>query len=212
MSIRGGAGIPVVTVDANIWYQSFPRYLIFDLQAFQVCEFQWSDRIWEECEERLSEEPTSFDDEKLDDLYEEMVDFLGECHYLNTPKYSSQISQIKLPDPDDAHILYLAYLTGSHYLLTENLKHFPAEIAVRNRLRKVIPLDDFLCELLKNRQERFLATISQTIADMRRQRQTVTKILNDLGTKNECPKVREELDPHIPFIEARVASLRNKPF
>ena len=167
MSIRGREDAPVVTVDSNIWYQSFPRNLILDLHSFQVCDFQWSDRIWKECEDKLKEKPTRLDGNRLAKLREEMRDFLGEYHRLNTHKHSDQISQIKLPDPDDDHVLYLAYMTGSHYLLTENLKHFPSEIAIRNSLRKVIPLDDFLCELLENREDRFLAAISQTIADMK---------------------------------------------
>jgi len=202
MRIRGREGVPVVTVDSNIWYQSFPRNLIFDLQALRVCDFQWSDRIWKECEDELKEKPARLNSKRLGKLREAMKNFLGECHYLNTQEHSDQISQIKLPDPDDDHVLYLAYMTGSHYLLTENLKHFPSEIAIRNSLRKVIPLDDFLCELLENREDRFLAAISQTIADMKKQRQTVTQILDDLETKNECPKAREELDTHIPVIEA----------
>ena len=40
----------------------------------------------------------------------------------------------------------------------------------------------------------------------------MTQILDDIETKNECPKAREELDTHIPVIEARVALLRGELF
>jgi len=136
---------------------------------------------------------------------------MGECHNLDTPEHSEQIAEIDLSDPKDNHVLYLAYLTDSYYLVTENLKHFPAEIAIRNKLRKVLSLDDFLCEMLEKFESPLINAISRTITDMKKQPQTVTEILNDLGTKNECPKIRKKLDPYIPSIEARVASLRDKP-
>ena len=211
MRMRGGADIPVVTVDSNIWYKDFPRYLIFHLQVFQVCEFQWSDMIWEECERSLGKPPTSLDDGQLENLYNMMVSLLGECHYLNTQKHLNQISRIKLADPKDAHVLYLAYLTGSHYLVTENLKHFPAQKVIKNKLSEVLSLDDFLCEMLEQFEYKFLDAISQTIADMEKKQETVEEILNKLNTKNECPEIRGKLDPHISYIEANVASLRGNP-
>jgi len=205
---RAGSGIPVVTVDSNIWYMDFPRYLLLYLQAFAVCEIQWSNMIRDEFERNLREPPLSLDDEQLEHLYETMVSSLGDPHNLNKQRHLDQISQIKLPDPDDAHVLYLAYLTGSDYLVTNNLKHFPAKKVIKDRLRRVLSLDDFLCEMLKRYEDRFLNAISATMAGMRRKQNTPTEILNQLENKNGCPKICQKLEGYIPYIEAQVASLR----
>lgn len=52
----------MVTVDANIWHQAFPRYLILNLHQGGMYNVQWSDIIWDECERSLRELARSLKD------------------------------------------------------------------------------------------------------------------------------------------------------
>ena len=196
MEIRHVTGpVLAATIDANIWYKDFPRFLIFHLQILQACEFHWSDIIWEECESNLRRPPTSLDDRQLDHVYALMVSTMGECHNLDTPEHSEQIAEIDLSDPKDNHVLYLAYLTDSYYLVTENLKHFPAEIAIRNKLRKVLSLDDFLCEMLEKFESPLINAISRTITDMKKTTTNCDRNFERSRNQKRMPKDSQETRP-----------------
>jgi hypothetical protein len=58
------------------------------------------------------------------------------------------INTLKLPDPNDRHVLAAAIHSGSGAIITFNLKDFPPEVAKRYRIEILHP-DEFLQSQLK---------------------------------------------------------------
>jgi len=80
---------------------------------------------------------------------------------------------IKLPDPNDRHVVAAAYAGGAEVLVTYNLRHFPEEALLPFELEPLHP-DAFLTDLLvaeiraNGRPRRVLAAIRALRAGLRK--------------------------------------------
>jgi len=216
-----GRSRPRATIDSNVWHQAFPRYLITNLHLEKMCQAQWSDLIRKECEKSLQKPNPGLSVAEVTRALKAIHDSIGDYLLLDTNFHRNQIKQMlasmpskAVPDHKDVHVMYLANLTNSDYLVTNNLKHFPSKVT-KNYQFKVTSLDDFFCEMMDAAPTRFRAAITRTIVPMRQKGESVQEILNRLGEKKNgynCPKTRQKLDKYISAIEADVEEERQKLF
>ena len=203
-------------MDANVLFQSFPRYLFLRLHKHEICQIKCSRLIWKECAEKLQIEFDDIDDAKIEEIEKEIEERIGGLYDLSSDSHSKKIEEVFLPDLDDKHVLYLASYTSSQFLVTNNLADFPKSHLLHDRNKflelrpdfEVVSCDRFLCTLIQEEiQERescakFLAAVAATMSVM--WNHSVSEILHKLGNENGCPDTYELLEPHAGRIEVLV--------
>lgn len=203
---------PRVTVDANVWHQSFPRYLILRLHYARTCNVRWSDRICEEFETSLqnSEHGPKLSSQRVGDIKQEFRKALGDYEPLDTPEHQEGIEMLldSMPadvvrDEDDIHVMYFADWSRSDYLVTQNLRHFTGKVAENFQFTEM-SLDDFLCDLLETSPAKFDGALLETLTPMRKKGHSVRKILEDLGKSDKPKKKGKEGGYNCPEISSRL--------
>lgn len=203
-------------MDANVLFQSFPRYLLLRLHENEICQVKCSRLIWKECAKKLQIEFDKIDDAKIEEIEKEIEERIGGLLDLSSGSHPKKIAEVFLPDLDDRHVLYLAAYTSSHFLVTDNLADFPEMNLLdgKNKYLKlrsdfeVVSCDSFFCTLIQEEiQElgtctKFLVALAETISVMRNH--SVSEILKKLGKENNCPDTYTLLEPQTKRIEVLV--------
>ena len=78
----------------------------------------YSDKIWEECKKALLDYDININHEKI---YRRIISSIGEGVVLNKAQHQQEIEKLYLQDSKDRHVLYLASISESRYLVTYNL-------------------------------------------------------------------------------------------
>lgn len=130
-------------LDANVFFLTRMTDALLVFADSDLYDPIWSIRIMDEVREHLPQIWTHVDSEGLE-------------RYLATiakafPKASvegrdSVRDTLELPDPDDRHVLATAIEAKARYIVTENLKDFPAEFVTPWGVQAV-SADDFLAML-----------------------------------------------------------------
>jgi predicted nucleic acid-binding protein len=142
-------------LDANVLYPAPLRDILLQLTVADLFRAKWSATIHQEwIEALLRNEPhrERATLEKLRDLMDSKTrDSL-------VTGYEELIPSLKLPDPDDRHVLAAAIVGRCDVIVTKNLKHFPDEALKKYKIEKLHP-DDFLLNQLNLAPVRFCAEL-----------------------------------------------------
>lgn len=115
----------IAVLDACVLYPAPLRDLLLSLADNGLYKPKWSAEIQDEwCRNLLLNRP---------DLKKEQLQLTVESMNLafpdsNVDKYSSLISSITLPDPDDRHVVAAAIRSKANVIVTYNIKDFPGSI------------------------------------------------------------------------------------
>jgi len=190
-----------------------------------VCDVQCADTVWAECEESLQKPNPGLSPKRVETIYWEIHKALVKFHrFVNTDHEDRMLEMFghmkseAVPDLKDIHVMYLAAITESDYLVTYNLSDFTREASEGHRF-KVASLDDFLCDMLDAYPADFIAALARTIAAMTKKDDTVRKIIRRLGKPEnadgeeeesgyDCPEISSRLLARIGTIEAAVLQER----
>lgn len=112
--------------------------------------------------------------------------------------YESIIPGLKLPDPNDRHVLAAAIRSGSNVIVTFNLKDFPAAILASYSVEAQHP-DEFLTHLLDLHPWTFCKTVREQREDLVNPTQTAVELLETLerqgaGLPLTTARLREMVD------------------
>src|SRR5438270_9183993 len=107
-------------LDACVLYPAHLRDLLLSMALTDLFRVRWTDRIHEEWIRNLV--AAGHDAEKLARTRRLMNEAVPDCLIEG---YESLIETLKLPDPDDRHVLAAAITGGVDVIVTANLKHFP---------------------------------------------------------------------------------------
>lgn len=112
--------------------------------------------------------------------------------------YESIIPGLKLPDPNDRHVLAAAIRSGSNVIVTFNLKDFPAAILASYSVEAQHP-DEFLTHLLDLHPWTFCKTVREQREDLVNPTQTAIELLETLerqgaGLPLTTARLREMVD------------------
>jgi hypothetical protein len=88
-----------------------------------MVQAKWTDVVLGEMLAGLSRNRPDIPPQKLDRLRVLMNAAVRDCLVSG---YEPLIEGLKLPDPDDRHVLAAAIKSGAQVIVTRNLKHFPA--------------------------------------------------------------------------------------
>lgn len=114
-----------VVLDACVLYPAPLRDLLLSLAHHEVYKPKWSKEIQEEWSRNLLMNRPDLKKEQLQTTIEAMNIAFPDAE---VTKYSSLISVVTLPDPNDRHVLAAAIRSKADVIVTYNLKHFPKAI------------------------------------------------------------------------------------
>jgi predicted nucleic acid-binding protein len=166
----------VVLCDATALYPNAQRDLIIRLSQHGLVQAKWTMEILDEMvRARLRRNP-DLEREKLDRLCQRMNEAVADCLVTG---YEPLMGGLKLPDPDDRHVLAAAIRCGAQVIVTTNLKDFPADDLAEWDIDPKSP-DDFVLDQISI-DDRIVFTCVQEIANSRtRSPQTAADVLAEL--------------------------------
>lgn len=152
----------VVVYDANVLYGNTLRDLLIRLAMTGRLQAKWTSGILDEMQRNLAVNRPDIPEEKLGKLRLLMNSAVRDCL---VEGYEPLIEGLKLPDPDDRHVLAAAIKVGARIIVTSNLKDFPSEHLAPWEIEAKSP-DDFVLDQI-DLDGRVVWACVQQIADSR---------------------------------------------
>lgn len=113
----------IVVYDANVLYPNTLRDLLIRIAQADMVQARWTSEILDEMLGALGENRPDIPPERLDRLRGLMNAAVRDCLVSG---YEPLIEGLKLPDPQDRHVLAAGIKAGAQVIVTRNLKDFPA--------------------------------------------------------------------------------------
>jgi predicted nucleic acid-binding protein len=134
---------PVAVYDACVLYPFHLRNVLIQCAFDGLVEARWTDDINDEWIRNLAANTPALPIERLIATRDRMKAVLPDA---DVADYHHLISELRLPDPDDRHVLAAAIAGKAAYIVTWNLKDFPAKDLASHRVTSQSP-DAFLTDL-----------------------------------------------------------------
>jgi predicted nucleic acid-binding protein len=133
-----------VVYDANVLYPNTLRDLLIRIAQSGAVLAKWTNAILDEMAAALRRNRPDIPAQKIGRLRELMNRAVRDCLVSG---YEPLMEGLKLPDPDDRHVLAAAIKVGAQVIVTRNLKDFPAETLDRYDIEAQHP-DEFLHHMM----------------------------------------------------------------
>lgn len=147
----------IVFLDANVLYPAALRDFFMRLALQDLFQARWSNQVHEEWMEAVQRDFPNITRTQLERTRDLMnrnaVDSL-------VTGFEPRIASIKLPDPDDRHVLAAAITGAAARIITFNLKDFPPAALQPYAIKAQHP-DGFIIQLMEMDIERVCAAARQ---------------------------------------------------
>jgi predicted nucleic acid-binding protein len=114
----------VVLYDASVLYPSILRDLLIRIAQSGLAQAKWTEEILDEMFGALRRQRPDLDPTKLERTRALMATAVRDWKISG---YEPLIDALKLPDPDDRHVLAAAIRARAQIIVTSNLRDFPAD-------------------------------------------------------------------------------------
>lgn len=175
-----------VVYDACVLYPAPLRDLLMRLALTDLCRARWTNLIHDEwIRSVLRQRP----DLRADDL--ERTRSLMNAHVRDglIAGFEHLISTVRLPDPNDRHVVAAAIHGGASLIVTFNVRDFPPGQLAPYGLATQHP-DDFICELLEHSPARVCEAVSRHRRALRNPPRTADEYLATLERQGLMRMVR----------------------
>jgi predicted nucleic acid-binding protein len=132
----------VAVYDANVLYPSTLRDVLIRVAMTGLVQAKWTDRILDEVFNSIKANRPDLDPPKLARTRRLMTTAVRDSMVTG---YEPLVEALKLPDPDDRHILAAAIRARAQLIVTFNLRDFPADELAAWDVEAKHP-DDFLVD------------------------------------------------------------------
>ena len=109
--------------------------------------------------------------------------------------FEDLIPTLKLPDPDDRHVLAAAIISEAKIIVTFNLKDFPESILAKYGIAAQHP-DVFVGDLIERYPQQILQAVDTILDRLKNPRQTFTNHLETLANQGLLNSVALLRDLH----------------
>ena len=168
----------VAVLDACILYPPSLRDFLLSIADGGYFQPKWSKEINGEWTRNFLKDHPDCRRSNLVDIVKVMNDVFPDS---NVQNYKREISRIKLPDPNDAHVLAAAIKSQANVIVTNNLKDFPKKSLEEFQIKAKSP-DDFVSELLKEDEDGIVLSIKIMRSRLVNPPLTAVDIVNRLRT------------------------------
>ena len=143
----------------------------------------WSEEIQKEWKRNLLLNRPDLDPDRLERTILAMDEYFPDAAVTDWDTFSSQI---KLPDEDDCHVLAAAIKCEADYLVTSNLKDFPAVELEKFNIKPIHP-DDFCLLLIQQNQKSAIRAFIKLVGRLKNPPRSKSDVLTTLKM-TELPK------------------------
>lgn len=177
----------VALYDANVLYPNTLRDVLIRVAMAGLVRARWTDAILDEVFEHLLENRPDLDPARLDRTRTLMNKAIRD---VLVEGYEPRMARLKLPDPDDRHVLAAAIQAKASVIVTSNTKDFPNSV-----------LDQY--GIAAQRPDAFLLALCENHAP------TIRAVVNDIARTWDDPAevVLTSLAASAPETAARLSSL-----
>jgi len=163
-------------LDSCVLYSAPLRDFLLRLAFGGLVDPYWSETIQDEWTRNLLLKRSDLKREKLERTCREMdFYFPNGCVH----GHESVVPSLRLPDPDDRHVLAVAIHAKAKYIVTFNLAHFPKSDLVSYQVQAILP-DDFVQRVIEYNAKVFLETVAKHRTVLTRPPKTVDEYLATL--------------------------------
>ena len=145
--------LPVAFLDASVLYPALLRNMLMYFAVADLYHARWSARVHDEWTSALLRNRPDIPRAQLERTRRLMEAQLDDAL---VEGYEHRVDSVSLPDANDRHILAAAKHCEAHYIVTANLRDFPATTLARFRLVAEHP-DNFLLHLVNDNQGKAIA-------------------------------------------------------
>jgi predicted nucleic acid-binding protein len=163
--------------DACVLYPAPLRDLLMHLAFVDLFRAKWTEAIHEEWMRSVLETRPDLTREQLERTRQLMDAHVRDCLVTD---YEDLIPALRLPDPDDRHVLAAAIHTKADVIVTFNLDDFPPEILERWQIKAQHP-DDFVNDLLRLAPQLVCVAVKRQRASLKNPPLSVDDFLAALG-------------------------------
>ena len=154
----------IAVFDSCILYPFHLRNIIVQAAVDRLVEARWTDVIHDEWMRNLMTQVPAIPMERLQVTCQLMNSALPTATIRG---YEEHIPSITLPDPDDRHVVAAGIAANASYVLTWNLRHFPANELKKFGLRAMNP-DAFLSGLFEKIPDLVISSLANARRNLSR--------------------------------------------
>ena len=179
-----------VIYDSCVLYPAPLRDLLLRLANTNLVRARWSEEILEECIRNILKNRPDLKPDALERTRELMRKAAPDCMVAD---FENLIDGLKLPDPNDRHVLAAAIRGGAQLIVTVNLKDFPEETLAANDIVAMHP-DDFVLDLIDLEPGTVSQTVTQQANALKNPPMIVDEVLETLhrqGLPQSVARLRE---------------------
>lgn len=166
----------IVVYDANVLYPSTLRDLLIRIAQAGLVQAKWTDDILDEVFQNLQTNRPDLDPKHLDRTRELMCRAVRDCL---VRCYEPLVDAVKLPDPDDRHVLAAAIKARAQLIVTTNLRDFPDDVLGGWNVEAKHP-DDFVLDQIDLDRQAVYGAVQRIADSWRNPPGTVHDALNRL--------------------------------
>lgn len=181
----------VAVCDACVLYPVLLRGLLVRLAQAGLYQARWTDAILEELARSIKKNRLAVDAESLRRMCEGLNKRVKNALIRG---FEHWITSVKLPDPNDRHVVAAAIHSKSTLIVTFNMKDFPAESLLQWNIEAVHP-DQFLLALLDSHAETVVSILASHRLGLRKPSFTTDGYLDalySLGLTDTVEVLREK--------------------
>lgn len=169
----------IVLYDANILYPAPLRDLFIRIAQAGLVQARWTNAIHDEWIRNLLKNSPQLSADRLAQTRSLMNDAVRDCLVTH---HEDLIDSLRLPDPDDRHVLAAAIRAKAEAIVTFNLRDFPTEALAGFGIQAIHP-DDLLLAVFQQYPEEVCLAFQKQRASLLNPPVTVEELLTTLANQ-----------------------------
>lgn len=166
----------VVIYDACVLYPAPLRDLLLRIAQKGTVRARWTDLILDEVFRNIKANRPDLEPGKLESTRWKMNNAVRDCLVTG---YEGLIEELKLPDPNDRHVLAAAVRSGAQAIITNNIKDFPASVLSKYDIEAKHP-DEFVINQMELAPDAVISAIREQAASLKSPPKSLDDVLDSL--------------------------------
>jgi len=179
----------VVLYDACVLFPAPLRDILLRIAVTGIVRARWTERILDECFRNIAEQRPDLKPNALTRTRKLMNEAVPDCL---VEGFEDLVEGLRLPDPNDRHVLAAAIRAGAQAIVTFNLRDFPRDHLAPFWVEAIHP-DDFVVDLIDLAPGVVTNVVAEQAAALRNPPRTIAEMLDtlrDQGLPQAVAKLR----------------------